>query len=306
MPSSHSSSHPESLQALSGADPTSLCAWGSQPRRRDRIHGEVVAALNRRCHQLAEYQGHNQDAANQSAAIAAWLAEGERKVEFMATLWVGRSRLPVACMRDYVARFGGACLDNIGAALAQQGLQLNEHFMIWMVLEKSLSRSAAEQRLHAHLMFSMTAAAIPHFRKWRGERSKNANQLWREIVLDPAIWTRCTPSARIRSCRHDTRGDAGAILYCLKEVGRSDLTELEPVALQAQEAPSDAMVGQTSTEEPSRARRLRRASHASGVDLLQFRSVSADGQPIRVGSLACRRRRFFGLEAPDAWRVASS
>ena len=305
MPMPNSSTDTVFPSTTTDLEPAGLCEWGferseSQQKRRDRIHGEVAAALKRRCQRLAGHQGRNQEVATQSAVIAEWLLADARTVEFMATLWVGRTGLPPACMRDYVARFAGACTDNIQAALTPQGLRLADHFAIWMVLEQSLGRSEAERRLHAHLLFAMTPQAIPHFRAWRGVNSKHANQLWREIVVDPAIWTRCTPSARIRSCRHDKRGAAGAILYTLKEIGHSDLTELEPVAPPAPVTQS-GMVADCGNPEPERARRLRRGSRASGADVMRFRSVSADGQA-RVSTVARLRRRLCGLEVPESWR----
>ena len=307
-PSPQQSSQPQPLdEELAGRSAWDLEPKESQRERRDRIHRAVASRLRERIQRLASLPGRNADIASQSAAVAEWLATDQRKVEFMASLWVGRAGLPAAQLRGYVERFSAACADHLRAELNKQGIPFDPHFAIWMVLERSLQRDDAEQRLHAHLLFAMTEVALPHFRRWRGERSRNAKTLWREIVLDMEVWKRSTPSIVVRSCRHDKRGAAGAILYCLKEVGRSSLTELEP-ALPL--APTDVTAAaETLAPGPHhhQLRRLRRNDYASEADLRAYRSVSCsrgEGSP-GPGDLARWRRLRCRLEVPDEWKRVS-
>jgi len=109
----------------------------------DAVHRAVASRLLERIQRLASLSGRDADIASQSAAVAEWLATDQRKVEYIASLWVGRTGLPAARLRDYVERFSAACADHLRAELKKQGLPFDPHFMIWMVLERSLQRDDA-------------------------------------------------------------------------------------------------------------------------------------------------------------------
>lgn len=297
--------HSDLIEAID-AESSAPSVWTSkldknQKERRERIHNEVTRSFRKRCIELAMTRGANRETAAQSAAIAEWLVMGERKVEYMGTLWVGNAGLPLQQLRDYVSRFTSTCEDFMRFELEKLNEEMRANFAIWVVLERASKRDESEQRLHAHLLFSMCKTAIPLFRKWRGERSRNAKLLWREIVGDVNVWVRCTPSVRVRSCRHDTHGATGAILYCLKEVGSGSFTEIEPAGAFMPLEVQSAVREQVAVVETKNPRRIRRNNYASSEDLRKFRSVTSNGEPNSIYAAACDRRRNCRLEVPAHW-----
>jgi hypothetical protein len=270
-------------------------------QRRDRIHADTREALRERLNQLRAQSGQNAAIAAQTAALADWIAQDARKVEYLGTLWVGKRGLPTQQLRNLVGRFTATCRDHMRQQLQQQSEQLDSHFCIWVVFERSEQRNEQEQRLHAHLLYCMSEEALPHFRAWRGQRARHANRLWREIVLEQSVWARCTPTASIKSCRHDKRGFAGALLYVLKEVHGTGVTELEPAA--ALEPESMLLEPDLpKTCKSSQKRRLRRSSYASAADMREFRSVRVGGSSNDEFLEASRRRRNCLLDVPEHWR----
>lgn len=286
-------------------DGNELPEWARDPvetrrQRRDRIHAETRTALRHRLQQLRLMVGQNASIAAQSAALGEWISQDSRKVEYLGTLWLGKGGLPSQQLRNLVGRFTSTCREHMRHQLARQSEPLDSNFCIWVVFERSQTRNEREQRLHAHLLYCMSALALPHFRQWRGERSSNANRLWREIVQDQSVWGRCTPSARIRSCRHDKRGFAGAILYVLKEV-HGGVTEIEPAAALEPES-SDIQSDLPKPFEAGGRRRLRRGGHANAEDIRAFRSVRVGDSPTNEYLEASRRRRNCLLDVPDHWQ----
>jgi len=268
----------------------------SQLDRRDRAHADMRDALQRRLHQLKNTKGPDADEIRQTAEVASWIAnECSRKVEFMVSLWVGRTGLPEPQLRSYVDLLTSDCHAFMRAKLEELNLEIATHFMIWVIFERSSLRDERQQRLHAHLLICASADALPHFRLWRGERGRLVKKLWRNIVSDQAIWGRCFPSVKVRSVRHHKGGPEGTVLYLLKEVGHGSSTQLEPAAT---DPPAGSDRGEMSpgSSTPAR-RRLRRRSRADDQDIISFRSVRADG----CFQDAFLRRRLCGLPIPSEW-----
>ena len=268
----------------------------SQRERRDQTHADVCAAFKRRLHQLK--RAEEADEIRQTAEIASWIAnESERKVEFMASLWVGRKGLKEGQLRRYVGKLTSNCHAFMKKKL--ENLEISKHFMIVLVFERSSQKNEDERRLHAHLLICASKDALPHFRLWRGERGRSVKRLWREIVSDKNIWGECCPSVKVRSVRHYKGGPEGTVLYLLKEVGKGSSSHFEPAET---EMPDEGFCGETTAGASKPARlRLRRKSRADEQEIIAFRSVRADG----VSQDAILRRRMCGLSVPKEWNSGS-